>query len=254
VTTGELQGQAAIVAGGASGIGAATARLMATAGASVAIADRNEPAAKALAADIVAAGGRAEAFALDVADEQSVDGAIAAAHRAFGRLDILVNSAGLSIRKAAFDIPMADWDAVQAVNVRGTFLCARAAAKLMDRARGGAIVNLASIMGFSGGGLYPNPAYLASKGAVVNLTRALAVEWAPLKIRVNAVAPAWVRTPFIGQLQDDPELLARIEAATPIPRLVEPEEVARAVLFLASPAASMTTGHILAVDGGYLAI
>ncbi len=243
-----------MIAGGASGIGAATAKLLAEAGAPVAIADRNEPAAQALAADIVAGGGRAEAFALDVTDEASVEAALGAAHRAFGRIDILVNSAGLSIRKPAFEIPVSDWDAVQAVNVRGTFLCARAAAKRMDPARGGAIVNLASIMGFSGGGLYPNPAYLASKGAVVNLTRALAVEWAPLKIRVNAVAPAWVRTPFIGPLRDDPELLARIEAATPIPRLIEPEEVARAILFLASPAASMTTGHILAVDGGYLAI
>jgi NAD(P)-dependent dehydrogenase (short-subunit alcohol dehydrogenase family) len=123
----------------------------------------------------------------------------------------------------------------------------------MLAAKRGAIVNLASIMGFSGGGLYPNISYQASKGAVVNMTRAFAIEWAKQGIRVNAVAPAWVRTGFIAPVLAKPELVTAIEEVTPMGRLVEPEEVAAAILFLASPAAAMTTGHVLAIDGGYLA-
>ena len=141
-----------------------------------------------------------------------------------------------------------------AVNQSAVFLCSRAAARhMLAGKRGGAIVNLASIMGFSGGGLYPNISYQASKGAVVNMTRAFAIEWAKDNIRVNAVAPAWVRTGFIAPVLAKPELVAAIESVTPMGRLVEPEEVAAAILFLASPASSMTTGHAIAVDGGYLA-
>src|SRR5690606_8704596 len=126
------------------------------------------------------------------------------------------------------------------VNVTGSFLCARAAAReMIAAARPGAIVNTASIMGLSGGGLYPDVSYQTSKGAVVNMTRALAVEWAPHHIRVNAVAPTYVRTPFIQTLLDQPELVARIEAMTPLGRLAEPDEVASAIVFLASPAAAM---------------
>jgi NAD(P)-dependent dehydrogenase (short-subunit alcohol dehydrogenase family) len=119
--------------------------------------------------------------------------------------------------------------------------------------RGGSIVNTASIMGLSGGGLYPNISYQTTKGALINMTRALAVEWATHGIRVNAVAPTYVRTKFIQSLLDQPELVAKIEAMTPMRRLAEPEEVADAILFLASPAAAMVTGHTLPVDGGFLA-
>src|SRR5688572_9534824 len=126
----------------------------------------------------------------------------------------------------------------------GIFLCARAAARhMIDAKRGGAIVNTASIMGLSGGGLYPNISYQTTKGAVVNMTRALAIEWAPHGIRVNAVAPTYVRTPFIAGLLEQPEVVRRIEEMTPLRRIAEPEEVASAVLFLASPAAAMVTGH-----------
>ena len=117
----------------------------------------------------------------------------------------------------------------------------------------GAIVNLASIMGLSGGGLYPNISYQATKGAVVNLTRALAVEWAPFGVRVNAVAPTWVRTDFIKPLTDNPELLARMNAMTPLGRIAEIDEVVGGIVYLASPAAAMVTGHTLAIDGGFLA-
>jgi NAD(P)-dependent dehydrogenase (short-subunit alcohol dehydrogenase family) len=136
----------------------------------------------------------------------------------------------------------------------GTFLCARAAARhMLKDDRGGVIVNMASIMGLSGGGLYPNISYQATKGAVVNMTRALAVEWAKKKIRVNAVAPTYVKTPFIAELMKHAELVAEINRMTPMGRLAEPEEIAAAALFLASPAASMVIGHTLPVDGGFLA-
>jgi NAD(P)-dependent dehydrogenase (short-subunit alcohol dehydrogenase family) len=171
-----------------------------------------------------------------------------------GRLDILVNNAGRAIRRPSLELALADWEAVVAVNMTGAFLCARAAAGLMIAGgRGGSIVNTASIMGLSGGGLYPNISYQTTKGAVVNMTRALAVEWAAHGIRVNAVAPTWTRTGFIGELEQDPALMARIRSVTPLGRLAEAEEVAYAIGFLASPAAAMITGVTLPVDGGFLA-
>ena len=124
---------------------------------------------------------------------------------------------------------------------------------MIARGKGGAIVNIASIMGLSGGGLYPNISYQATKGAVVNMTRALAVEWAGHGIRVNAVAPTYVRTKLIAPILAQPELVEKIVGMTPFRRLAEPEEVAAAILFLASPASSMITGHTLPVDGGFLA-
>jgi NAD(P)-dependent dehydrogenase (short-subunit alcohol dehydrogenase family) len=151
------------------------------------------------------------------------------------------------------ELSLADWNNVVAVNMTGVFLGCRAAARHMLRHGTGSIVNTASIMGLSGGGLYPNVSYQATKGGVVNMTRALAIEWARQGIRVNAVAPTWVKTQFIASLTTRPELMAEIARVTPLGRLAEPDEIAAAVLFLASPAASMITGHILAVDGGFLA-
>ncbi len=247
-----LDGQVAVVVGGGSGIGRATAALMGAAGAQVAVVDREPDAARQAAADI--ADGRGSAWELDVADAAEVDRVFDQIAEKLGRIDALVNSAGIAIRHASTEQPMADWDKVVAVNMTGTFLCARAAARhMLARGQAGAIVNVASIMGLSGGGLYPNISYQTTKGAVVNMTRALAVEWAKQNIRVNAVAPTWVRTRFIAPITANPELVARIEAVTPLGRLAEPEEVATAILFLASPAASMITGHTLAVDGGFLA-
>ena len=246
-----LKDRVAVVTGGASGIGLASAELLAAAGAAVAIVDRDAGAAEQALAKI---GAKGVALGADVAKESEIDAAVAEITRSLGRIDILVNSAGTAIRRPAVEVSLEDWDKVMAVNMTGTFLFSRAAARVMiEQGHGGSIVQIASIMGLSGGGLYPNISYQTSKGAVVNMTRALAVEWAPQQIRVNAVAPTYVKTPFIAGLMAQPELVKRIEALTPLARLAEPAEIASAVLFLASPAAAMVTGHTLFVDGGFLA-
>ena len=250
-----LSGKVAVVTGGASGIGLSTVALLAGAGAKVVVVDRDaEAAEQALAKVGIAPGGDGIALAADVAEEAAVERATDAVMQKFGRIDILVNCAGIAIRRPAVEVSLADWDKVLAVNMTGSFLFSRAVARHMIAAKkGGAIVQTASIMGLSGGGLYPNISYQTSKGAVVNMTRALAVEWAPHQIRVNAVAPTWVKTPFIAGLMEQPELIKRIEAITPLARLAEPEDVAAAILYLASPGAAMVTGHTLFVDGGFLA-
>jgi NAD(P)-dependent dehydrogenase (short-subunit alcohol dehydrogenase family) len=248
-----LDGKVAVVTGGARGIGRAVVSALAAAGATVAILDRDaataETAAKAIAGD----GSAISVHAADVTEEAALERAFGTVVQHHGGVDILINSAGIGLRHAAVDHPLADWDKVVAVNLTGVFLCSRIAARSMMSRTGGAIVNLASIMGFSGGGIYPNVSYQATKGAIVNMTRALAVEWAQSGIRVNAVAPTWVRTDLTAGLLDQSGVLDRIAALTPLRRLATPEEVALAILFLASPAAAMITGHTLPVDGGFLA-
>jgi NAD(P)-dependent dehydrogenase (short-subunit alcohol dehydrogenase family) len=243
-----LDGRVAAITGGAQGIGLACATLMAEAGAHVVLLDRDAAALQQARGQVPGA----QVHTLDVTDEAAVERVFAAIAGEHGRVDVLVNNAGRAIRKPSLELPLAEWDAVVAVNLTAAFVCARTAARHMP-ASGGSIVNTASIMGLSGGGLYPNISYHTTKGGLITMTRALAVEWAARGIRVNAVAPSWTKTGFIGQLQDSPELMARIRSVTPLGRLAEPHEVASAVLFLASPAAAMVTGHILAVDGGYLA-
>ncbi len=228
-----IKGKVAVVTGAATGIGKACADLLASRGYTIARLD-------------VQAG---ESISVcDVADESAVE-------RVFSqldRIDVLVNSAGIAVRKNALEITREDWDRVIAVNQTGTFLCARAAARRMKEQGGGAIVNLASIMGFSGG-LFPNPAYQASKGAVVNLTRALALEFAPYGIRVNAVAPTFVRSNLTTPIFSNPALLQKVMDHTPLGVLPEVEDIAQAVAFLAGPEARCITGVTLPVDSGYLA-
>ncbi len=245
-TNRRFEGEVAIVLGGASGIGLACATALAAEGARVVIADRRAEAAEAAAADIPGA----VAAELDVSDAGAV-GPFFAANPGIG---VLVNSAGTARRHAALDHPLDDWEQVVGVNMTGAFLCAREAARQMLAAgRKGSIVTVASIMGLSGGGVYPNISYQTTKGAVVNMTRALAVEWAANGIRVNAVAPTYVKTPFIAPLLEQPEIVERILSMTPLNDFALPEDVAQAVLFLSSPQARMITGHTLPVDGGFLA-
>ena len=248
-----LGGNVAVITGGGNGIVKGIAIGMARAGARVHVLDRDSNAASTVAGLIKAQGLCAAAHGVDVSDEPAVEAAMAAIASSEGRIDTLVNNAGLAIRRPSLELSLADWEAVLNVNLTGVFLCARAAARHMIPNCQGVIVNTASIMGLSGGGLYPNISYQSSKGAVVNLTRALAVEWAAHGIRVNAIAPTWVRTDFIKPLLQQPELLDRIQAMTPLGRIAEVEDIVGAVIFLASPAAAMVTGHTLAIDGGCLA-
>jgi NAD(P)-dependent dehydrogenase (short-subunit alcohol dehydrogenase family) len=253
----ELPGKAAIVTGAGRGIGKATAELFAAAGASVAVLDVDEEHAQRTAEAIGSAGGTAIPIVCDVTGEKAVEAAFKQVAEELGSIDILVNNAGMAIRKPALEVPLADWQKVIDLNLTALFLCSRVAARYMRQPRrdapsGGAIVNLASIMGLSGG-LFPNSSYQASKGGVVNLTRALALEWAADRIRVNAVAPTFVNTDFTAQIFNNPDVLEKVEAHTPLGVLPEVADVAAAVLFLASPAARCVTGITLPVDSGYLA-
>ena len=223
-----LESKTAVVTGGAKGIGAATVKLLRQAGASVHSLDIES--------------------GCDVTDESQVKDAFAR----IGGFDILVNNAGRAIRKTALEISSEEWDAVQALNLKAVFFCSRNAVPLMKKRGGGAIVNLASIMGLSGG-IYPNASYQASKGAVVNLTRALALEWAADNIRVNAVAPGYVRTDLTVPIFGNPEMMKTVMAHTPLGRFPEPEEIAAAIVYLCSPEANCVTGIVLPVDSGYLA-
>jgi len=245
-----LRGRVALVTGAGAGIGRACAEALAAAGASVAlteVADRLE-----VARDNAARLDDAIAVELDVREVSSIERVVGEVAAWRGRIDVLVNNAGIAIRKPAFELTEADWDAVLAVNLRGVFFVAQAVGRRMrdQEPQGGAIVNVASIMGLVGS--IERGAYGASKGGVVNLTRMLAIEWAPLGIRVNAVCPTFVDTELTRPMfEARPEFHADVLAKTPLGRLATTGEVADAVVYLAT--APMTTGHALTVDGGWVA-
>lgn len=246
----EIPDRVAVVTGAARGIGLAAAQMLAEAGASVVLLDLDGEAAAGEAARI---GARAAAWACDVTSEAAVEKTFAEIAARFGRVDVLVNNAGAAVRKRAIELEMAEWQRILDLNLGAVFLCSRVAARLMRKQEeGGAIVNLASIMGFSGG-IFPNASYQASKGGVVNLTRALALEWAADGIRVNAVAPTFVKTDLTVPIFSNPEVLARVQEHTPLGRLPGTADIAAAILYLASPAAHCVTGVTLPVDSGYLA-
>jgi len=224
----DLTGKTAVVTGGAKGIGAATVKLLEKAGAKVHVLDLEN--------------------GCDVTDESRVK-------KAFERIDtidILVNNAGRAARKPAVELSAKDWDEVIALNLTAVFQCSKNVFPYLKKRGGGSIVNLASIMGLSGG-IYPNASYQASKGGVVNLTRALALEWAADNIRVNAVAPTFVRTDLTVPIFSNPERLKTVLSHTPLGRLPEPEEIAAAIVYLCSAEAKSVTGIVLPVDSGYLA-
>lgn len=245
-----IGGTVAIITGGAAGIGRETAITLAGAGADIAILDVNLSGAQETAAMVEKLGRKALAIECDVADYDAIVRAFDRIVAELGRIDILVNNAATVRRLPSLDTPPDVWRQVMSVNLDGAFFCAIEAVRRMKD--GGTVINIASIMGFSGG-VYPNPSYYASKGAIVNLTRALAVEWADRKIRVNAVAPTWVKTEFTKAMLDDPAISEKLLALMPMKAYADVKDIAAAVLYLAAPASKMVTGHTLPVDGGYLA-
>ena len=242
----------ALVTGAASGMGAATARLLAREGAKVAVADMLEAEGKAVAAEITAAGGTAMFLPLDVTEEPQWEAAVAATLAAWGRLDVLVNNAGISGSATNNLYDTALWDRIMAVNARGVFLGVKHGVAAMRASGGGSIVNLSSISGVVGQDRI-HCAYNASKAAVRLLTKSVAVQEGPARIRVNSVHPGLMPPMRTSGATADPVFRAKMLGHVPLGRSGEVDEVAYAILFLASDESSYMTGSEMHVDGGYLA-
>ena len=246
----DMQGRIALVTGAAQGIGRAIALELSKAGATLALADINEAKLDAVAAEITAAGGTAAAFRLDVSSEESIkDGAKAILER-FGKVEILVNNAGITRDALMMTMKRADWDLVLAINLTGPFLLTQALLRPMIKNRWGRIVNMASVVGRAGQAGQVN--YSASKAGLIGLTKSLAREVASRGITVNAVAPGFIETPMTAVLNE--KQVAAMAAQIPLGRMGTPQDIARAVKFLASDEASYITGHVLDLNGGMLMV
>ena len=245
---GLLWGKTAIITGGGSGIGEASAMRFAREGAAVVVADIRRHKSDIVVSEIEARGGVAIAVEVDVADEASVSAMVDACVDRFGSLDVLFNNAGTLRPGTAVDLDTADWDLVMAVNVRSVFLGAKFAVPHMRKRGGGSIVNTASISGLHGDGRAV--VYAASKGAVINLTRALSTDHAPEGIRVNAICPGTIATPPVQRMMANPDALEVNLRAHSLGRIGQPAEIANAAVWLASDEASFVTGEAIVVDGG----
>jgi len=241
-----LKGKAALVTGASQGIGRATARALAEAGATIAAAARNTEKLESLVAEISAAGGEALAVPMDVADAAQVKNGFAAALAKFGKLDVLVNNAAITRDTLALRMKLEDWDAVLRTNLTGAHLCTQQALGAMLRQRSGRIINIASVVAQTGNAGQAN--YVAAKAGLIGLTRAIAVEVASRNITVNAVAPGFIETPMTDVLSQ--ELKDKMKMMIPLGRMGTDREIATAVVFLASDEAGYITGQVLDVNGG----
>ncbi len=247
-----LDGQVALVTGAARGLGRAIALALAEAGADIALGLRDGGRDAGLLAEIQARGRRALPLQMEMSEPGQVRAAIDAAARHFGRLDILVNNAGVAPTNLAEHVREEDFDRTLAINLKGTFFASQAAGRIMIEQRRGCIVNMSSQAGFAA--LPTESVYCMTKAGIAHLTRCLAVEWGRYGIRVNAVAPTFIHTPGTEPALAEPGFRAEvIENIAALHRIGEPPEVAGAVVFLASPAASLITGHTLVIDGGWTA-
>ncbi len=244
-----LDGRVALVTGAARGIGRDVAKGLAGAGAAVAAGVRNTVDARGLIDDIEAAGGRAMAVELDVTNLGQIEEAVDDVVTHLGRLDILVNNAGLGSNHPATEVTESAWDQMMDVNLKGLFFCCQAAGRIMLDQGNGRIINMSSQAGVVG--IRDHAVYSASKGGVNLLTKVLALEWSDRGVTVNAVAPTFVYTPGTAERLDNPEYLSAVLDRLPIGRVGSTTDVAGAIIYLASPAGSLVTGHVLLVDGGW---
>jgi NAD(P)-dependent dehydrogenase (short-subunit alcohol dehydrogenase family) len=254
--SGVLRGKVAIITGAAAGIGRASALLFARAGARVALADAREPELAQTVAEVRAAGGEAAPIVADLARPEECAAVVAAAMRAFGQVDVLLNNAGVGtmvVGGTVETISLEHWDLAQDVNVRAMYLVSRAAVPHMRAAGGGAIVNISSVSAFRGSVERPSHAYAASKGAVLGLTHAMAASYGRDRIRVNAICPGTIRTRLTADIVPGVEKASREGRGIPLGRVGEPEDIARCALFLASDDASFVSGAHLVADGGAMA-
>jgi NAD(P)-dependent dehydrogenase (short-subunit alcohol dehydrogenase family) len=248
----DLSGQVSLVTGAARGLGRAISLALANAGSDIALGLREAKGASDLVREIQSMGRKALPLQMDVTDLDQISGAIQKVADHFGKLDILVNNAGNGTSGLALDVTEADFDLTLALNLKSTFFASQAAAKIMMRQKGGRIINMSSQAAFAA--LPTESVYCASKAAVSHLTKCLAVEWGPHNITVNAVAPTFIATPGTDEALSDATFRADvIERIAALHRIGEPVEVAGAVVFLASPAASLITGHTILIDGGWTA-
>ena len=246
-----LDGQVALVTGASKGIGWDLAKALAHAGASVAVAARDQESLERLADEIRLAGGEALAVRLDVRDVGQISNAFGYVRDQFGSLDVLVNNAGLGANHPAEDVKESDWDEMMDVNLRGLFFACQAAGRIMLAQGHGRIINMSSQAGVVG--IREHAVYSASKGGVNLLTKVLALEWSSRGVTVNAVAPTFIYTPGTAERLDQPEYLDGVLSRLPIGRVGTTTDVAGAVLYLASSAGAMVSGHVLVVDGGWTA-
>ena len=252
-----VKDKVAIITGGGSGIGEASAKFMSKEGATIAIADIDDENGKRVAKEIKAAGGKAEFWHMNIAEEKEVEKTFADMNKKFGKVNILVNNAGITGKaQATHETSSAEWDAVINVNLRGTFLCTKYAVPYILKAGGGAIVNVSSIMGMLAGPAIP---YNTSKGGIRNMTKSDAYMYSRKNIRVNSVHPGFIITPLFTKLAskepDGLEVAIKREGGRiPLGRMGEAEEIAKGILFLASDEASYITGIELIIDGGYIMV
>lgn len=247
-----LKGKVAVVTGASSGLGVVFAEALAEMGANVELAARRLEKLTEVANKLKSLNAKSRPFQCDVSKQEDVQALVDDVVKNFGRLDIIVNNAGVAALSPATDISVEEWNRVVSVNLTGVFLCARTAAKQMIKQGGGKVVNIASIYG-AVGDVFPASPYYATKGAVINMTRDLAVEWAPYKINVNAIAPGFFPSEMTEAIFQDPGYLEYIRKQTPLGRAGNPDDLKGAVVYLASPASDYVTGQTIFVDGGWTA-